>query len=250
MYDKREVSPFPDVSICNLEPNLDDVIAVKDYLAKLDDIIAQNQEDIDVVNQIQGLKNKFALFQNLDNAPFEGIDKHFVAECFWITNKRLRINCSEYVSRLIYTGTFGQCYTFSTLLWNNRQTHGIYSMKLLLYLNQFQSGNSHLVRNKFHQIDQMNGGGKRFNGVSIPKFSAESDGKPMSLLMPINNERQRQRLSFHLSSILYWKSFPVPSNLHVLITDAIAQVWRFSVHEQGTLADAASPLPTPTVRIR
>ena len=162
MYDKREEAPFPDVSICNLESNLDDVIAVKDYLTKLDDVIAQNQEDIDVVNQVQGLKNKFALFQNLDNASLEEIDRYFVAQCFWITNKRLHINCSESVSRLIYTETFGQCYTFSTLLWRNTgEAHGIYSIKVLLYLNQFQSGNSHLIRNKFHQVDQMNGGGKR-----------------------------------------------------------------------------------------
>ena len=76
-------------------------------------------------------------------------------------------------------------------------------MKLLLYLNQFQSGNSHLVRNKFHQVDQMNGGGKRFNGVSIPNVSAESGGKSMSLLRHITHERQRQCLNFHLSFILY-----------------------------------------------
>ena len=63
MYDEREVSPFPDVSICNLEPNLDDIIAVKDYLVKLDDVIAQNQEDIDVVNQIQGSKINLPCFK-------------------------------------------------------------------------------------------------------------------------------------------------------------------------------------------
>ena len=119
MYNKREEAPFPDVSICNLEPKLDDVIAVKDYLAKLDDVITENHENIDVVNQVRGLRNKFAMFQNLDNAPLEEIDRYFVAECFWITNKRQYKNCSEYVSRLIYTGTFGQCYTFSTLLWRN-----------------------------------------------------------------------------------------------------------------------------------
>ena len=114
------------------------------------------------VNQVRGLRNKFAMFENLDGAPLEEIDRYFVTECFWITNKREYINCSEYVSRLIYTGTFGQCYTFSTLLWrNHEEAHGIYSMKLLLYLNQFQSGNSHLVKNKFHQVDQMNGGGKQ-----------------------------------------------------------------------------------------
>ena len=184
MYNKREEAPFPDMSICNLEPNLDDVIAVKDYLAKLDDVIAQNQENIDVVNQIRGLRNKFAMFQNLDNEPLEEIDGYFVAECFWITNRRQYVNCSGYVSRLIYTGTFGRCYTFCTLLWRNTgEARGIYSMRLLLYLNLFQSGNSHLVRKKFHQVDQMNGGGKRLVGHSYQaiKHTQTTNKAPSSI---------------------------------------------------------------------
>lgn len=41
MFVKREHPTFPDVSVCNLEPNLDDVTSVKDYVNKLNDVIRE-----------------------------------------------------------------------------------------------------------------------------------------------------------------------------------------------------------------
>ena len=169
VYVEREHAPFPDVSICNLEPNLDDVTAVREYITKLDDIITKYDENINVINQVQGLKNKFAMFQNIDDVPIGSIDRHFIAECIWTTVTKQYLNCTDYVSRLVYTGNFGQCFTFSTLLMKDlKASYGIYNMKILLYLDQFQSGNSHLSKNNFHHVDHMNGCGEHTDLLFFP----------------------------------------------------------------------------------
>ncbi len=47
IYEKREYAPFPDISVCNLQPNLDRVQSMEDYISRLDFLLALDNNQID-----------------------------------------------------------------------------------------------------------------------------------------------------------------------------------------------------------
>ena len=50
--------------------------------------------------------NKDAMFQNLDNQSAWSINRHLMVDCHWVTDRKQLINCSEFFTKLIYTGRY------------------------------------------------------------------------------------------------------------------------------------------------
>ncbi len=146
IFEKREYAPFPDISVCNLQPNLQRVQSMKDYMSRLDFLLALTNNQIDQ-EILSAMKEKPAMFQNLGNSTKQ-MGRDFIVDCQWLamansSTKKITIPCAMNISHALYTEEFGQCYTFTTLLLPPDLTRNkIYRFAAMFFIDDFTESTS------------------------------------------------------------------------------------------------------------